>query len=61
MSKAGFRGTVLVFAAGFFIPLVQQPQVDGRSQLDARGNRWLAVFGRRKANVKAGFPTIPPV
>jgi predicted permease len=51
VAPPGFRGTVLVFAADFFVPLAQQPQVDGRSMLDARGNRWLAVFGRRKGNV----------
>jgi len=51
VAPPGFQGTVLVFAPDFFVPLVQQPQVDGRSLLDARGNRWLAVFGRRKGNV----------
>ena len=51
VAPPGFRGTVLVFAADFFVPLVQQPQVDGRSLLDVRGNRWLAVFGRRKGIV----------
>ncbi|MFL5613589.1 MAG: ADOP family duplicated permease [Gemmatimonadaceae bacterium] len=51
VAPPGFRGTVLVFAADFFVPLVQQPQVDGRTMLDVRGNRWLAVFGRRKETV----------
>ena len=51
VAPPGFRGTVLVFAADFFVPLVQQPQVDGRTLLDVRGNRWLAVFGRRKGIV----------
>lgn len=51
VAPPGFRGTVLVFAADFFVPLVQQPQVDGKSMLDVRGNRWLAVFGRRKGIV----------
>jgi len=51
VAPPGFQGTVLVFATDFFVPLVQQPQVDGRSLLDVRGNRWLAVFGRRKGSV----------
>jgi len=46
-----FHGTVLVYTTDFFVPLVEQPQIDATSLLDARGNRWLAVFGRRKGSV----------
>jgi predicted permease len=46
-----FHGTVLVYTTDFFVPLVEQPQVDGTTLLNARGNRWLGVFGRRKAIV----------
>lgn len=51
VAPPGFHGTVLVYTTDFFVPLVEQPQVDGTSLLDVRGNRWLAVFGRRKASV----------
>lgn len=51
VAPPGFHGTVLVFTTDFFVPLVEQPQVDGSTLLDARGNRWLAVFGRRKGTV----------
>ena len=48
VAPPGFHGTVLVYTTDFFVPLVEQPQVDGTSLLDVRGNRWLAVLGRRK-------------
>ena len=51
VTPPGFHGTVLVYTTDFFIPLVEQPQVAATSLLDARGNRWLAVFGRRKGTV----------
>ena len=46
-----FHGTVLVYTTDFFVPLVEQPQIDGSSLLSARNNRAFGVFGRRKAAV----------
>ncbi len=46
-----FHGTVLVYSTDFFVPLVEQPQVDGTTLLDARGNRWLAMVGRPKGTL----------
>jgi predicted permease len=48
VAPPGFHGTVLNFTTDFFVPLVEQAQVDGTTLLDARGKRWLAVIGRRK-------------
>lgn len=47
-----FRGTLLLFAPDFYIPLVNQEQLDGTSNLTARGNRWiLEVIGHLKPEV----------
>ena len=46
-----FHGTVLVYTSDFFVPLVEQPQVDGTNLLNARSSRAFGVFGRRKAAV----------
>jgi predicted permease len=47
-----FRGTVLIFSADFFVPIVNQEQVDGWNGLNARGNRWVGeVIGHLKAGV----------
>ena len=51
VAPPGFHGTVLVFTTDFFVPLVEQPQIDGTTLLSARGKRWLAVIGHRKAIV----------
>jgi len=47
-----FRGSVLIFSPDFFVPIVNQEQVDGTNLLSDRGNRWLgSVIGRLKAGV----------
>jgi len=47
-----FVGTMLVFSADFFVPMVNQEQVDGQNILNARGNHWIGdVFGHLKAGV----------
>ena len=51
MAPPGFRGTVLIFPSDMFVPLVDQEEIDGTSLLEARGNRWLTVIGRRKGVV----------
>ena len=42
VTPPGFRGTLLIFSPDFFVPLVNQEQVDGWSALNARGNRWIS-------------------
>ena len=48
VTPPSFRGTVLIFSADFFVPIVNQDQ----SLLNARGNRWVGeVIGHLKAGV----------
>jgi predicted permease len=48
----GFVGTFTAFTGDFFVPIVNQEQVDGHSLLNARGNRWVSeVIGRLKPGV----------
>jgi predicted permease len=47
-----FRGTLLIVFPDFWVPLVNQEQVEGTNVLDARGNRGLLmVLGHLKAGV----------
>ena len=47
-----FRGSVLIFSPDFFVPIVNQEQVDATNLLSDRGNRWLgSLIGRLKAGV----------
>ncbi len=47
-----FRGTLLFFSPNFFVPMVNQEQIDGESLLSARGKRWVfEVLGHLKAGV----------
>jgi predicted permease len=47
-----FRGTLLLFSPDFYMPLVNQEQLDGASNLNARGVRWiLEVIGHLKPGV----------
>ena len=39
VTPPGFRGTLLLFSPGFFVPLVNHEQVLGENVLNARGNR----------------------
>jgi predicted permease len=48
VTPPGFRGTVLIFSADFFVPIINQDQ----SVLNARGNRWVSeAIGHLKAGV----------
>ncbi|HEY6195481.1 MAG TPA: ABC transporter permease [Candidatus Eisenbacteria bacterium] len=48
----GFNGPLLMGAPDFFVPLVEQPQLDGENRLETRSNRWLfMVLGHLKAGV----------
>jgi len=52
VTPPGFRGTVLIFSADFFAPIVNQQQDDAADLLKARGNRWISeVLGHVKAGV----------
>jgi predicted permease len=47
-----FHGTLLFFGPDFFVPIVNQEQVDGENGLSARGNRWIfMVMGHLKAGI----------
>ena len=52
VAPAEFHGTLLFFSPDFFVPMVNQEQVDGENFLNARGTRWiLTVMGHLKAGV----------
>ncbi len=52
IAPPGFRGTLLIFSPDFWVPIVNQQQVDGSNLLDARGPRWmLSVKGHLKPGV----------
>jgi len=47
-----FHGTLLIFSPEFFVPMVNAGQLDGTSDLNARGTRWVfEVLGHLKAGV----------
>ena len=47
-----FHGTLLFFSPDFFVPIVNQEQVEGRNVLNARGSRWIfMVMGHLKPGV----------
>jgi len=49
VTPPGFRGSVLIFSADFFVPIIQQQQADGTNLLSDRGNRWIgSVMGHLK-------------
>lgn len=52
VTPPGFRGTVVIFSPDFFVPIVNQEQVDGWNGLNDRANRWVGeVLGHLKAGV----------
>jgi predicted permease len=51
VAPAGFRGTELFFAPSLWIPLVEQPTIDGSDNLKYRGNHSPWVLGRLKPGV----------
>ena len=52
VAQPEFRGTLLFFTPDFFLPIVDQPQVDGWNGLDDRGNRWMfEIMGHLKPGV----------
>jgi predicted permease len=52
VTPPGFRGTLLIFSPNFFVPLVDQEQVEGSEYLSHRGTRGiLQVIGHLKPGV----------
>jgi predicted permease len=52
VAPPGFNGTLVFFNPGFFTPIVNQEQVEGENDLDARGKRWVFMtMGHLKAGV----------
>jgi len=52
VTPPGFRGTVLFFWPDFFVPIVNQEQVEGWNGLNDRANRWVgSIVGHLKAGV----------
>jgi predicted permease len=52
-----FRGTELIFAPALWVPMMQQPLLEGDSNLEQRGNHNGYVVGRLKAGVTAAQAT----
>ena len=52
VTPPGFLGILVAFSPDFFVPIVNQEQIDGQSLLNARGNHWIDdVFGHLKPGV----------
>jgi predicted permease len=52
VAPPGFRGTLLLFSADFFVPIVNEEQVGGEGYLNARGKRRvLEMIGHLKLGV----------
>ena len=52
VTEPGFVGTFPAFSGDFFVPLVNQEQVDGVNLLNARGNRWVSdILGHLKPGI----------
>ncbi|MGA8731866.1 MAG: ABC transporter permease, partial [Terracidiphilus sp.] len=51
VAPPGFRGTELFFAPAFWIPMVEQPTIEGYDELVQRGNHSIFAVGRLKLGV----------
>jgi len=52
VAPPGFHGVLMFFNPDFFVPIVNQDQIDGWNALNDRGNRWVMMaFGHLKAGV----------
>ncbi len=57
VAPPAFRGTELFFAPAFWIPLVEQPLVEGENSLQYRGNHSPFVIGRLRPGVTPAAAT----
>jgi predicted permease len=57
VAPQGFRGTELFFAPAMWIPMVEQPALEGYDALQSRGNHSEFVVGRLKPGVTAAQAT----
>ena len=57
VAPPAFRGTELFFAPAFWIPLVEQPLVEGENSLQYRGNHSPFVIGRLRSGVTPAAAT----
>jgi predicted permease len=52
VAPAEFHGTLVFFSPDFFVPMVNQEQLEGKNDLNERGKRWVfSVIGHLKAGV----------
>jgi predicted permease len=52
VAPAEFHGTLVFFSPDFFVPMVNQEQVEGKSNLNERGKRWVfSVMGHLKTGI----------
>ena len=52
VASPGFVGTFPAFIGDFFVPIVNQEQVDGTNLLNSRTNRWVSdILGRTKPGI----------
>jgi predicted permease len=52
VAPPGFNGTLVFFNPGFFVPIVNQEQVEGENDLNAREKRWVFMtMGHLEAGV----------
>ena len=57
VAPQGFRGNELMFAPAFWVPIVDQEQIEGNSGLEDRNDRGLWLIGRLKPRVTVAQAT----
>ncbi len=58
VAPPGFRGTELFFAPDLWAPLVNEPQIEGGSDLDSRGARGMWLVGHLRGGVTPAQATL---
>ena len=52
VAPEGFHGTLVFFSPDFFVPMVNQEQLEGKNNLNERGKRWVfSVIGHLKVGI----------
>lgn len=57
VAPQGFRGSELMYAPDFWVPMVDQQEIDGYSMLESRSDRGLFLVGRLKPGATAAQAT----